>query len=1459
MSGPPGGRKPAPSVLGLPPVPFRKLYTFASHGDVALVVVACVSGAISGAILPLFSIVFGASLNVLNNPTADIVALINQLSLYFLLIAIGAFIFTFLEGSLIVYTTEKQLFRLRSAYVRNLLRLDAGWYDVHRASEAVTRLADSSAVMGTGMEKLASLVRYCATLVTGLAVGFATSWKLTLVVIACAPLFAIALAVLITTAISSERRERVAYARAGSVATEVISLIRAVAAYGGEAHESSHYGKYLRMAETAGVRKGIFIGACVGFMLFSFYLFYGISTWAGAVFVQQSNDANPACIYAPNTAGCFSGGTVVTTFVAVLLGALSFGQIGPLIGNISAARAAAADLFGVIDAKPAAGDVYATDGYRGPLLAESGSTKTLADTAAVPAAASDVPTAAVPVALPAPASTAPAGLRIEYRDVVFAYPSRPDTLILNGFSLTLEPGERLGVVGASGSGKSTLALLALRVYDPQGGAVIVGGVDVRKWHLPSLREALGIVSQEPVLFSMSVHDNIALGAREGVPPPTREAVAAAAAAANAHTFITALPQGYDTLAGASVSASQLSGGQRQRVCIARALLRDPAALLLDEATSALDTTSERVVQAALDAVAAAGRRTMLIIAHRLSTVAACDRIVVMQAGAIVEQGAPAELAVRPGGIFRAMLAAQEVSDPGAAVDAAGGDNSEAAALAAASDNAPPSPPAWQPPAALSPSASLAVEPHTRINVPLSMPVPLPPDETADPAVETLAAGGSILSPERAPAAGLPSVSKVAPGAVSAAAAANAVVAAKPSLRSLRGRLWELQRDDLPWFVLGIFGSLAAGCIQPIVAIIYGNVIAIYYQPNMAQNALPYLGWFVLLGVCAFAGVLCRIGVFTLLGERLTFKLRAASFEAILRQPAAFFDRSENGVGRLTQRLATDAALVRGASGEALGSVFEACGAIICALAIAFSASWQLALVLCCAFPFLVLGTIVEFRQVTQSGGKSGPGAALLEDASQLISEAVAAVRSVLAYNLQARTATAYIAAVTGPRDVGYKRGLITGLGQGFQRFILMCTYSLAFWAGAQFISQGVLAFPSLIRTFLSITLAGEALGRISSQAPDAAKAEAAARAIFAIIDAGAASAIDSLSAAGSGRPAATVSGGLRVEFRNVTFAYPSRPDVPVLRDFSLAIEPGTAVGVVGASGSGKSTLAMLLMRFYDVDAGAVLVDGLDVREWNVRALRAEFGLVQQEPALFADSIAYNIQYGVRGAEKMVPSMGAQPKETGDASEVKKGAKNVAGGGDGGKVAASEADLKAGATAPSIDVEKAAVAPTAPAISYLPPSPEVIDAATAANAAGFISELADGYATYVGARGSQLSGGQRQRVAIARALLRAPAALLLDEATAALDSKSEEVVQAALDAVIEASRAQAAHAAGDASLPPARTTLVIAHRLSTLAKADRIVVLDKGRVAEDGTHAVLMAKPGGRYRTLALAQQAGAHI
>ena len=250
----------------------------------------------------------------------------------------------------------------------------------------------------------------------------------------------------------------------------------------------------------------------------------------------------------------------------------------------------------------------------------------------------------------------PGGLRpvsctgaIELRSVTFAYPQRLEAPVFTDFSLSVPAGKTVALVGQSGSGKSSVISLIERFYDPQAGAVLLDGVDIRSLNLHWLRAQVGLVGQEPVLFNMTVADNI----KYGRPDASAEAVVAAAKAANAHSFIQALPEGYDTRLGEG--GIQLSGGQKQRVAIARAVVKDPRVLLLDEATSALDAESEHVVQEALDRLMVG--RTTVVVAHRLSTVRDADAIAVVFQGRIVEQGTHKQL-VALGGAYARLVAHQ---------------------------------------------------------------------------------------------------------------------------------------------------------------------------------------------------------------------------------------------------------------------------------------------------------------------------------------------------------------------------------------------------------------------------------------------------------------------------------------------------------------------------------------------------------------------------------------------------------------------------------------------------------------------------------------------------------------------------------------------------------------------------------------------------------------------------------
>jgi ATP-binding cassette subfamily B (MDR/TAP) protein 1 len=450
-------------------------------------------------------------------------------------------------------------------------------------------------------------------------------WQLALVTAAAIPFIGVAVAVANQSYARRVSESSSCVDAASSSALEALSAIRTVAAYAQERACLRKMRGLLADARTGGIRMAWARGALEAIVAPIMFVMFALGFWFGAKLIADGMESNPGCRLVdennepqdPDQGRCTTGGEVVTSFMAVLFGFTGLVQAMPGFSAISTARTHAAKVYSLIDAP--IGDIDAQNGAPG----------------AVPAAR--------------------ASGRIEFRDVRFAYPARREALVYRRLSLTIEAGQTVALVGPSGCGKSTLVALLERFYDVGGGAIELDGANIRGLSVRWLRGQMGLVSQEPVLFSGSVRDNVAVG-REGA---TAAEVEAAAALANAHGFVAALPEGYDTPVGEK--GVQLSGGQKQRIAIARAVVRDPAILLLDEATSALDTASEREVQAALDALLRARRMTTLAIAHRLSTVRDADRIFVLEGGELIEHGTHDELVGAEASVYRGLVEAQSMS------------------------------------------------------------------------------------------------------------------------------------------------------------------------------------------------------------------------------------------------------------------------------------------------------------------------------------------------------------------------------------------------------------------------------------------------------------------------------------------------------------------------------------------------------------------------------------------------------------------------------------------------------------------------------------------------------------------------------------------------------------------------------------------------------------------------------
>uniref|UniRef100_A0A672QJH2 ATP-binding cassette sub-family B member 5 n=1 Tax=Sinocyclocheilus grahami TaxID=75366 RepID=A0A672QJH2_SINGR len=586
-----------------------EIFRYADGVDIFLMLLGTVMSIANGTVLPLMVIVFGdmtnsfvddtiaENLKNITLPPSDNESLGEQMTRHAIYYSIMGFVVLFAAYMQVAFWTlaaGRQVKKLRKRFFHSIMKQEIGWFDVNETGQLNTRLTDDVYKINEGIgDKLGMLLQNLTTFLTGIIIGFVKGWKLTLVILAVSPLLGISAAIIAKVMTSFTSREQTAYAKAGAVAEEVLSSIRTVFAFGGQKKEILRYHKNLEDAKNVGIRKAITVNIAMGFTFFMIYMSYALAFWYGSTLILAEE---------------YDVGILLTVFFSVLIGAFGIGQTSPNIQSFSSARGAAHKVFQIIDHEPKINS-FSEEGYKLDVVKGN----------------------------------------IEFKNIHFTYPSRQDVKVLNGMNLKVISGQTIALVGSSGCGKSTTIQLLQRFYDPVEGTVTIDGHDIRSLNVRGLRELIGVVSQEPVLFATTISENIRYG-RQDV---TQEEIEQATREANAYDFIMKLPDKFETLVGER--GTQMSGGQKQRIAIARALVRNPKILLLDEATSALDAESETIVQAALDKVRLG--RTTIIVAHRLSTIRNADVIAGFQNGEIVELGTHDELMERKG-IYHSLVTMQ---------------------------------------------------------------------------------------------------------------------------------------------------------------------------------------------------------------------------------------------------------------------------------------------------------------------------------------------------------------------------------------------------------------------------------------------------------------------------------------------------------------------------------------------------------------------------------------------------------------------------------------------------------------------------------------------------------------------------------------------------------------------------------------------------------------------------------
>ncbi|HET7544984.1 MAG TPA: ABC transporter ATP-binding protein [Polyangiaceae bacterium] len=770
--------------------------------------------------------------------------------------------------------------------------------------------------------------------------------------------------------------------------------------------------------------------------------------------------------------------------------------------------------------------------------------------------------------------------RIELERVAFGYEQAEP--ILEDISLSIAPGERLGIVGGSGSGKTTLALLIARFYDPSSGHVRIDGQDVRTHSLASLRKQVGMVFEDSFLFSRTIAENIALGR----PDATHGEIEAAARAAQAHGFIAALPKGYATRVGER--GATLSGGQRQRISLARAILANPKILILDDATSAIDADTEEAIHHSLESVM--HDRTTVIIAHRQSTLRLATRIVVLAGGKIVAQGTNEEL-LQSSELYRQLLAGP---DPEAELE-------NEAPLSRVTE--------------LDPAAWPATVAGSHVGRTASV-----ESQISSAALRSVSAGGgggggpadlggarAAFVPESpellARVAALPALSGEPEVDVSALS--------EPQVGfSVRKFLGPFRLSLLLGLLLVVIDALTTLCAPMLI----GRGVDRAIVGHSLKQLLLVSAALFLVQILSWANANAMQFQTGRTAERLLFALRTRTFAHLSWLSLDYYDRELGG--RIMTRMTTDieafAQLLQQGLLTAIVSLLSCSGV----LALLLVMDPRLSLAAFAILPALLAGTLV-FRHLSAKAYLQARER--ISAANANLQESLAGVRVTQAYSRQAQALAHFTQLSSSYRDARLRSQQLLALYFPFLQLLSVLGKAATLTIGAGQIARGELSAGVLIAFLLYLDQFFTPLQQLSMVFDQGIQARVSLTRIRDLL--GTPSRTPELA---EPAPLGRVRGELR--FQDVRFAY-STAAPEALRGISLEIAPGEVVALVGTTGAGKSTFVKLAARFYDATSGTVSIDGLPIGQVPLRAYRAQLGYVPQDPFLFSGTIRSNIAYG----------------------------------------------------------------------------------------------------------------------------------------------------------------------------------------------------------------------------------------
>lgn len=962
---------------------------------------------------------------------------------------LSSILLTFVSYACFDSSAERQIKRIRNNLFMSLLRQEMAFYDKNSPGELSSQITSNVETLKSGMGyKIAEFISMIGRGVGCLIYALISAWKFSIVALSIIPFISISTALLISFAKKFTIKELEAFGASGKIAQEVLSSIRVVLSFGSMKKEIKRYEDNLTNAEKMSTKKGFYTGFFIGLAFFLFNCVFALGIYYGTYLSRTNCESFPPA-------------DIIRSLLLLITATFSIGQGLPFLKDLSEAKAAAGTIFKIIDKKSQI-DIFDKDNKIRPDQIKG---------------------------------------NITFSNVHFSYPQRKEVKILNGISFTIPAGKTVALCGASGGGKSTVIQLLQRFYEPQSGSIKLDKKNIKDIDLEWLREHMALVSQEPVLFSTTIRENIRLGRLDA----TDEEIEEAAKNANAHTFIMNCADKYDTQVGER--GSQLSGGQKQRIAIARAILRNPKILLLDEATSALDYESEKVVQEALDRAKVG--RTTIIIAHRLSTIQNADLIMSLADGKVIEEGNHENLMALKGKYYELVNSQSKQKERDLAVPV------------------------------VKKLTSKSVSKHDELDHRDHA------NKFNDEFKEKIKNLNKLNEKSE-----------------------------KISNYKLALKLWPYHSKEKFYVLLGAVSQLLAGIVNPVVSIIFTEIYTIFTLSDQEQKNLSLNYSLIILGI-SVGNFLVNVSYnycFALLGARLTKRLRLKMFESYLRQEITYHDLDENKSSILATQLASSVPYCKGLTTDMLSIVCQTLSSVGFSIVVGMIINWKLCLIIMSFIPINFLSGFINIQSST-SKVKYRTNE---EETGRLTTEVVENIKTVVSLGRENYFNNHFI----DTYEKKFKKLLILlqirAFLFGLSNSVLFFIQASAFSFGYQEIKKGDLNITNLFRVYATITFSSMTLGRLFAQMPDLNKARQSTRTALKVINRK--SKIDSMS--DRGLKPTNLEGYL--EFKNVKFNYPNRPELSILNGLNIQVKPGQVNALVGPSGCGKSTTICNLFFKYTI-------------------------------------------------------------------------------------------------------------------------------------------------------------------------------------------------------------------------------------------------------------------------------------